>query len=77
MSMTVTQTKRLELIPVEQMHLSIDGGVLDAVIEIGQQREKILVAMREALVRGDDDEALERARELTGLPSKRPSNSRS
>jgi hypothetical protein len=59
------------------MHLSVDGGVLDAVIEIGQQREKILVAMREALVRGDDDEALERARELTGLPSKRRTNSRS
>jgi hypothetical protein len=59
------------------MHLSVDGGVLDALIEIGHQREKILVAMREALVRGDDDEALERARELTGLPSKRRTNSRS
>ncbi len=33
--------------------------VLDAVIEIVQQRTKILEAMREALVNGDEDEALE------------------
>ena len=33
-------------------------------------------AMRAALVRGDDDEALERARELTGLPCKTLLNQR-
>jgi hypothetical protein len=50
-------------------------GVLDAVIEIGQQRARIVEAMKEALLRGDDAEALERARELTGLPSKRSTDS--
>jgi hypothetical protein len=40
--------------------------------KFGPQRAKILDAMKEALVRGDEDEALERARELTGLTSKRP-----
>ena len=47
------------------------GDVLDAVIEIGQQRQRLLVSMKEALQRGDDAEALELARELTGLPTKR------
>jgi hypothetical protein len=50
------------------------SGLLDALMEIGQERQKILVAMKEALLRGDDDEALERARELTGLPTKRAPN---
>jgi hypothetical protein len=57
----------------------IDGGLkglLEAVTEIGQERQNILVAMKTALLRGDDDEALERARQLTGIPTKRP-NSRS
>ena len=53
------------------------SSLLDALLEIGQERAKILVAMKEALLRGDDDEALERARELAGLPTKRPTNSRS
>lgn len=52
-------------------HMSVNDGVVDAVIKIGHQRAEILKAMKEALVRGDEDEALERARELTGLPSKR------
>jgi hypothetical protein len=50
------------------------GGLVDVIMEIGQERAKILAAMKAALVRGDD-EALERARELTGLPVKtRPTN---
>jgi hypothetical protein len=53
-----------------------DQGLVDALMEIGQERQKILVAMKAALLRGDDDEALERARQLTGIPTKRP-NSRS
>jgi hypothetical protein len=49
---------------------SANGGVVDVLIEIGQERARILAAMKEALVRGDDAEALEHARELTGLPRK-------
>jgi hypothetical protein len=40
--------------------------------QIGQERAKILEAMKQALLCGDEEEALERARELTGLPKKRP-----
>jgi hypothetical protein len=47
------------------------SGLLDVVMEIGRERSKIHVAMKEALLSGDDEEALELARELTGLPSKR------
>jgi hypothetical protein len=50
---------------------SANGGVVDVLIEIGQQRARILEATKEALMRGDDAEALEYARELTGLPTKR------
>jgi hypothetical protein len=56
--------------PVDQ------SGLLDTILEIGKERQKILVAMRTALLSGDDDEALERARELTGLPLKRATSSR-
>ena len=45
-------------------------GIVDVLIEIGQERAKILQAMKAALLRGDDAEALERARELTGLPTR-------
>lgn len=47
------------------------GGLVDVLMEMGQERAKILAAMKAALVRGDEEEALERARELTGLPSVR------
>ena len=50
--------------------VSVAGGLVDTVIEIGQQRARIMEAMRAALLRGDYAEALERARELTGVPSK-------
>lgn len=50
------------------------AGLYDAICEIGSERRKILLALREALLSGDNDEALERARELTGLPSKRASH---
>ncbi len=50
---------------------SANGGVVDVLIEIGQQRARILEATKEALMRGDDAAALEYARELTGLPTKR------
>ena len=44
-------------------------GLLEALLEIGRERQAIMDKMREALLRGDDRGALERARELTGLPS--------
>jgi len=56
------------------LHGSADG-VMDAITEIARERTKILESMKAALLRGDDDEALERARELTGLPMKRTTNS--
>jgi hypothetical protein len=48
----------------------VSAGLVDALIEIGTERQRVLGAMKEALIRGDDGEALERARELTGLPPK-------
>jgi len=51
-------------------------AVIDAISEIARERTKILEAMRAALLRGDDEEALERARELTGLPPKQAKTSR-
>jgi hypothetical protein len=68
--MTTRRMKQSEPVPDGEMHVT--PGLIDVLMEIGQEREKILVAMKEALLRGDDDEALERARELTGLPRKRP-----
>jgi hypothetical protein len=65
--MTVARTKRREFVSVKQPSGDY-SGLIDAVIEIGMQRRKIVVAMKEALLRGDDREALELARELTGLP---------
>jgi len=50
--------------------VSVAGGLVDTIIELGQQRARIMEAMRAALLRGDDAEALERARELTGVASK-------
>jgi hypothetical protein len=69
--MTATRRNRQDLVPVEHAQLKVDDEMVDVLIEIGQKRAKILEAMKEALVLGDDEEALERARELTGLPSKR------
>jgi len=47
------------------------AGLVDALIDIGRERARILEAMKAALLSGDDAEALERARELTGLPSQK------
>jgi len=56
--------------PVEK-DASAFSGVVEVILEIGRERQRILESLREALLRGDDAEALERARELTGLPTKR------
>jgi hypothetical protein len=47
---------------------SANGGMIDVLIEISQERAKILKAMKQALLDGDDAEVLELARQLTGLP---------
>lgn len=56
---------------------SASGGLVDVLIEIGQQPARILEAMKEALLCGDDAEALEHARDLIGLPTKRSTEPRS
>jgi hypothetical protein len=53
------------------------SGLIDVVRDISRERTEILAFMKAALQRGDDDEALERARELTGLPTKRETTPRS
>lgn len=50
---------------------SASSGLVDVLLKIGRERRRLMESLREALLRGDDAEALERARELTGLPSKR------
>jgi hypothetical protein len=47
---------------------SANGGLIDVLIEISQERAKILEAMKQARLDGDDAEVLDRARQLTGLP---------
>jgi len=47
------------------------GGLVDALIEIGRERQRIVGSLRDTLPNGDDAKALERARELTRLPTKR------
>jgi hypothetical protein len=49
---------------------STSSGLVDALLTIGCERQRFMESLREALLRGDDAEALERARELTGLPTK-------
>jgi hypothetical protein len=49
----------------------VSPGLVDAVIEISKQRAQTLGEMKSALEAGDDETALEKARELTGLPSKK------
>jgi hypothetical protein len=69
-NLSISRKKSSTQVPISRV--SVNDGVIDAVIEIGRQRAEILEAMKEALVRGDEVEALERARELTGLPSRAP-----
>ena len=66
--MTAMRTKRPAAFSVRQAGGGDNAALIDAVLEMGMQRRKIEVAMKEALLRGDDREALELARELTGIP---------
>jgi hypothetical protein len=46
-------------------------GLVDVLLEIGRERQRTMEAMKAALLRGDDDAALEHACDLTGLPSRK------
>jgi hypothetical protein len=67
--MALTPTEHEQSVSNQQTHSA--SGLVDVLIKIGRKRARILEAMRRALLDGDDAEALERARELTGLPRKR------
>jgi hypothetical protein len=45
---------------------SSSTGLVDVLLEIGRERQRIMEAMK-----GDDDAALEHACDLTGLPSRK------
>jgi hypothetical protein len=47
------------------------SGLVDVLLKIGRERQHLMESLREAPLRDDDAEALERARELTGLSTKR------
>ena len=66
--MKATQKKPPQ--PAFNAELPVHAGLVDVLMQIGQERAKLLESIKEALLRGDDAEALERARELTGLPRK-------
>lgn len=46
------------------------NGLVDVLMQIGRERQQRMESLRDGLLRGDDTEALEHARELTGLPSR-------
>jgi hypothetical protein len=58
----------LSLIPANK-DASTSGGLVDAIIEVGRKRQRLMESLR-----GDDAEALQRARELTGISRKRPTS---
>jgi hypothetical protein len=43
-------------------------GIVDAILEVGHQRQALLGQVRSALMSGNDAEALRCARQLCGLP---------
>jgi hypothetical protein len=50
---------------------STSSGLVDVLLTIGREHQRIMEAMKAALLRGDDDAALEHATELTGLTSQK------
>jgi hypothetical protein len=49
---------------------SASSGLLDVILDIGRERQQIMEEMKAALLRGDDEGALDRAREFTGDPQR-------
>lgn len=43
------------------------SGIVDAILEVGRQRNALLIRLRAALQSGDDNHALTLARQLCGL----------
>ena len=58
-------------INLAEKDVSTFRDLLDAVLEIGREPQRIMESLSEALLRGNAPEALERGRELTGLPTNR------
>jgi hypothetical protein len=52
------------------------GNVLDAVLTESKRQAQTLRDMRVALENGDDETALEKAREVCGLPGSEPKSSK-
>lgn len=50
------------------------SGIVDAILEVGRQRNSLLHQLRTALQSGRDDEALSVARQLCGMSSHEESN---
>jgi hypothetical protein len=50
------------------------AGVVDAILEVGQQRNALLKNMRAALITGNIDQVLGTARKLCGLANDEESN---
>ena len=55
------------LSPVDK-EASKSSELADVLIRIGRERQQLMESLRDTLLRGEDAEALECARELTGLP---------
>ncbi len=57
---------------INPQHFCVDdglslSGIVQAIVYVGQQRSSILSFLREALKAGDNDKALDLARQLCGL----------
>ena len=50
------------------------AGMVDAALEVGRSRNKLLQLMRAAFERGDDSEALRLGKLLCGLENEKASN---
>lgn len=57
-----TKPRQLKVDPSQEL-----GGVVDAILAVGNERKGILNEMRSALISGHDSEALGLARRLCGL----------
>jgi len=64
-----TKESATSLSPVDaQYHGHAISGVVDAILEVGRERNKLLAQLRAALESGKERDALNLARRLCGLP---------
>lgn len=62
-----------EWLPIDQLKergLPVTEGLIDAVMKIAGERTAIQRKMKEALLQGDDERALQFARQLVGIAPK-------